>query len=203
MLFRPIPTVIRHTENISNSSFTMMLITPLPSDPEKAFSSCSDEQSWTAGPHAEDNHEKEDSIAKRETRFVRWMRFFVMTVLIGSTISVAYAVYAYTVGNEQQQFEQDFKANAHKVLSGMGDSFDLTLTAVDSMVVTMVSFARYTNASWPFVTIPNFETRSAKIRTLSKATVIFLYLRVSRDQRKEWEAYATANNACVQSGNDW
>jgi hypothetical protein len=67
---------------------------------------------------------------------------------------VGYFVYTYVSGSEQAEFEDDFHADAFKVFESIGKSMDVTIGAVDALVVSMVSFARYSNSSWPFVTLP-------------------------------------------------
>jgi len=68
---------------------------------------------------------------------------------------------------KKKNFEEQFLDDAHKVLEAVGSSLYLTLGAIDALVDSMISFAHYTNQTWPFVTIPDFAVRSAKIRSLS------------------------------------
>lgn len=144
-----------------------------------------------------EEEETREAIAKRETSFVRCMRLLVLSVLVSSTILVAFAVFFFLRSAEQRHFDEAFNYDANKVLDAIGGGIDLTLTAVDSLVVTMVSFARFSNSTWPFVTVPDFELRAAKTRILSKSVIISQYLVVEKHQRTDWEAYAAENNAWV------
>lgn len=169
------------------------------SDVENSFSTDAD---GTVNKGERDDDENEEAIAKRETCFVRCMRLLVLAVMVSATAGVGYAVYWYLNKSEAGTFERDFQADSAKVMASIGTNMDLTLTALDSFVVTMLSFARATNASWPFVTFPNFEVRASKIRALSKAVYLSNYVRVSGEQREDWEAYADENNAWLNESFD-
>jgi hypothetical protein len=143
------------------------------------------------------SEETEESIAKNETKAVRSLKFVVFAVMILSTIGVALAVYFYISGSETAEFESEFTDAANKVLEGIGASLYKTLGAVDAYTVSIVSFARATNQTWPFVTIPDFAVRTAKVRSLSDSVVISYYPLVSPENRDEWEVYSIANEAWV------
>ena len=140
---------------------------------------------------------KDAEFVKRETGFVRLMRGMVIIVLLVATVLVSIGVFTFLRGIEEEQLEEDFVADANKVLFQIGKSADLTLTAADSLVTTMVSYAKDTNSTYPFVTIPDFELRSGKIRLLAKAVWLALYLRVEHEERADWEAYT------VKHGRTW
>eukprot|EP00977_Amphora_coffeiformis_P014429 scaffold4042_cov165-Amphora_coffeaeformis.AAC.9 len=137
------------------------------------------------------------AIAMRETGFVRKMRLLVIAVLAAATSLAGLGVFYLTYTTEKTKFEDDFQANADKVMSALSESVDTTFTAMDSLAVTIVSYATLTNSTWPYVTLPDFEVRSAKIRALSKVVVLNLYMRVPGEQRTSWEAYAMENNFWV------
>lgn len=46
------------------------------------------------------------------------------------------------------------------------------------------------NATWPFVTIPNFEADARHFRQQTGAELINLVLNVTGEQREAWEKYA-------------
>ncbi len=72
-----------------------------------------------------------------------------------STVGVAVTVYRYVSTAEHTSFEGHFQDDSDKVLEAIGSTLELTLGSVDNFLVGMVSFARYTNATWPFVTVPD------------------------------------------------
>jgi hypothetical protein len=110
----------------------------------------------TANVSGNGNGENDDylAIAKRETAVVNWFRLALLVVLAASIAGVGYGVFTYINTSEHQEFEDQFDADAFKVFESIGKSLDVTIGAVDALVVSMVSFARYSNSSWPFVTLP-------------------------------------------------
>ena len=107
-------------------------------------------------PHPEGNENKDTAnpaIAKRETKAVCGVRMLVFGVLLCSMTAVAVLVFYALRNSEQDSFEQQFYENADKILASLGLSLDLTLGGLDALVVNMVSEAKKTNQTWPFVTV--------------------------------------------------
>lgn len=138
-----------------------------------------------------------DVIAKDEDKAVIRLRLLLVLVLIGSTIGAAFATHHYVSGFETSSFEEQFQADASKVLSSIGASLDLTMAAVDTLAVTMVSYAHSSQSNWPFVTVPDFAVRAAKIRTLSHAIFLSVYPLVTLETRFEWENYTVGHDYWV------
>ena len=80
-------------------------------------------------------------IAVKENRHVLFIRLVVLFVLVASTVAVATVVYLYIRRSELSEFHEQFESDAHKILSSLGDSFDLTMGALDAFVVSIVSYA--------------------------------------------------------------
>jgi len=89
---------------------------------------------------AEKRRREEISIlaAAVENRVVKRGRILVLTVLLLATVGVALTVYFLASSTERKQFENDFEEFADKVLLSLGGNLELTLGAIDSLVVTMV-----------------------------------------------------------------
>jgi hypothetical protein len=136
-------------------------------------------------------------IAEQETKHINRYRAIVMLVLFVSTIVVAFGVYWYISQSEVNQFEKSFQDDAHKVFESMGSSLDQMLGSLDILSATVVSMARYTNQSWPFVTIPGFAIHAAKARSASDGIGIFFQPLVKTDKRIEWEEYSVMNQGWV------
>lgn len=151
----------------------------------------------TALKHISALHEADDSaeaFANRESRAVSWLRLVVLAVLVTCAACTAVAVYYYTRNSEYQAFEASFVSDAAKVMEAVGATLYVSLGAVDSYVVGMVSLARATNQSWPFVTVPDAAVRFAKLRSLSKAVVVQQAHFVTLAQRPEWENYTLTHD---------
>jgi len=87
--------------------------------------------------------------------------------------------------------------NANKILEALGGELDRSLGSIDAFVVGLVSYARNSNQTWPFVTMPDFAVQAAKTRSLSKSSLLYLYLVVTDDERERWEDYSLKNDGWV------
>ena len=144
------------------------------------------------------NEPEQEIIAKEEDKAVFRLKLLVLAVLVASTVGVAIAVYLYIRDAEEDDFEAQFIGDSSKIFESIGITLDLTLGAVDSFLVGLVSFARFTNATWPHVTLPDYAVRVAKIRSLSKAVLVTQYHFVGAgEQRAKWENYSIANDYWV------
>uniref|UniRef100_A0A7S3LHI2 Histidine kinase n=1 Tax=Amphora coffeiformis TaxID=265554 RepID=A0A7S3LHI2_9STRA len=133
----------------------------------------------------------------QSAKAVVYLRFVLLAVLVGSTITCATLVYKYASDAEQTQFEDHFQSESAVVMDALLGSLFLSLGAFDSFVLDMMSYANSANATWPFVTIPNFGVRAAKIRSLSKAILLFQYIWVSAIDRPAWESFSLQNDGWV------
>ena len=145
---------------------------------------------------AEDERQ-DDPIAKRETRAVMNLKVLVAFVLLCCTVGTAYAVYHFATEAEESKFEAQFEDDAHKVLEAIGSHLDIAFGSLDALFVSMLSFAQATNQSWPFVTIPDFGIRSAKIRSMSGLIYITHLPLVTPENRLDWEAYSIEHGGWV------
>jgi hypothetical protein len=121
-------------------------------------------------------------IASAENNLVFWIRMIVLAVLVISTVSVALVVYFYT-SNTEQDFEEQFMSDSLKVLTLSALAWT-SPGAVDNFIVKAVSYAKYSNSTWPFVTIPDFAVQ-AKLLGSSAAISFNVYPLVSKNQRVE------------------
>jgi hypothetical protein len=147
------------------------------------------------------------TIAKSETKNVGRLKVIVAFVLIASTIAVATVVYRYLSRNEETKFRDQFNDDGHKILASIGASLDKTFGMMDNLAVMIVANAKETNQTWPFVTLPNFGIRMAKLLLLTDIPVIGFLPVVTPHNRKEWEAYASEKddwvNECVSVQKSW
>ncbi|CAB9503407.1 Peroxide stress-activated histidine kinase mak2 [Seminavis robusta] len=131
------------------------------------------------------------AVAQTETKAVSHLRIFLLVFLALSALGVALAVYVFTTHIEHEQLKQVFDDHAATVMGALGGSLELTLGALDTYAIGLVSFAKFTGAEWPFVTLPNMAVRLAKLRTLSKSMAIRHYHIVhDQEQRLKWENYS-------------
>lgn len=145
----------------------------------------------------EELNRKLETVAHRESKVVQYLRILLVAVLVTTATIISWATYVVTSGSEWDNFRENFQSDARKLVDTVGHDISGALTAVDAMTAAMISFAHFANQTWPFVTVPNFEFRLAKIRSLSKSTTIYMYRLVTSDERMEWERYTAENNQWV------
>lgn len=141
---------------------------------------------------------QEMEIAKAESVAVFRLKLFVILVLVLSTAAVSTAVYKISYGAEQKEFENKYYDDSSKVFEAVSSNLDLTLGAIDSFVVNMVSLAKLSNQTWPFVTIPDYAIRTAKLRSSANAALVSQYLVVEAEQRFQWEMYGAQNQGWIE-----
>jgi hypothetical protein len=139
----------------------------------------------------------QNTISKEETRYVRRYKVIVYAVLIISAILFAVFVNVFIHKNETSDFETAFHENAVKVFKAVGSSVDRTLIPLDTMSVSIVSYAKAVNATWPFVTLPDYALRMSKVLPQTDGMIIQSIHLVQPDERKEWELYTSKNNQWV------
>jgi hypothetical protein len=140
-----------------------------------------------------------NDIAKSESLAVIRIRFIVVMVLLLSTVTVSVVVYLFTSEAEIRDFEQQFYDNSAKVLEALGSALDRTRGAADAFSVVLVSYATNANATWPFVTHPQFAVHAAKAQGLSRSANLVVYPFVENSQRREWEAYSMQHQGWVDT----
>ena len=137
-------------------------------------------------------------IGRAETKAVMWSRLVVVTVLLVATICAAFWVLIFVRASENKAFTKQAEEDIEKIFDHVAVTLDQTLGGIDSLTVGLTAFAALSNATWPFVTIPNFGVRATKIRSLSKSFVVTLYPLVQdAATRTIWEAYTESHDHWV------
>lgn len=133
------------------------------------------------------------TLARKESIAVAWVKGVVFLVLLATTVLVSTGVYLYTKKDQEQNFEQAYMADATKVLESFHYAVVRKLEAVDALSVTFTSHAKSTGATFPNVTLPDFEIRCSNARVLSDSVVFNYSPLVTDETRKGWEAYQIEN----------
>jgi hypothetical protein len=128
---------------------------------------------------------------------VHFLKLAVGVVLVVSLIGAAMAVYRYTRGTELSKFKETFDTDAQKIVEAIERSLERTLSSFDSLAVSFVSQAIASNSTWPFVTLPHFGVRVAKILPASNALFVNFLPLVQTKQRLDWEEYTSQNDYWV------
>ena len=132
-------------------------------------------------------------LAQKETRVVRALRFAVLALLLITTTLVVIGVYFYTRNEERDNFVTQFDDSAFKVVETFHHIVEGTLGAIDTMSISITSYALRENLTFPFVTMPDFEVRGANLRVQAGAAVVHWMPLVTDETRSSWEEYALEN----------
>jgi hypothetical protein len=127
--------------------------------------------SATAADEEQEDEESNGGIAKKETT-VHLLKLAVAIVLVVSLIGATLVVHRYTRGIEMAKFRDAFRSDAQKIVEAIESSLEKTLSSFDGLAVSLVSQARASNSTWPFVKLPNFGVRVAKILPASNALFV-------------------------------
>ena len=138
-----------------------------------------------------------NAISEKATKHVYHLKALVIIILIASASTLAACASAFVKNSETKQFESKFGYDAHKVFEAIGSSLDKTLGLLDSLAVTMVSYATDKNDKWPFVTLPDFGPRMLKLLPQTDAFTVNILPIVYPHQRNKWEEYSTQNDEWV------
>lgn len=139
----------------------------------------------------------QNTISREETRDVRRYKVIVYAVLLISAILFAVFVNVFIRNNETADFETAFNENAIKVFKAIGSSIDRTLIPLDTLSVSIVSYAKAVNATWPFVTLPDYALRMSKVLPQTDGMIIQSIHLVQPEERKDWELYTSQHNQWV------
>lgn len=136
-------------------------------------------------------------IAHKESQELRRYKIIALVMMFGMCVVVAVCVYCYIMRSERKHFEVHFKESASIVLEGVGNSIARTLTPLDSLAVSLVSYARATKNSWPYVTYPDYALRLSKLMPFTDAMLIEYMPLVQSEQKTTWELYCSEHNQWV------
>jgi hypothetical protein len=110
-------------------------------------------------------------LGEKESRMVAWLRVIVFVVLLITAVLVSLGVFFYSRGDEEDDFESEFAANAAKVIGSFHEAVERKLNAIDTMSVMITTFVLSTEASFPNVTFPNIEYLGANTRIGADGTL--------------------------------
>lgn len=158
---------------------------------------------FTGVENASITKEEKEEIATRESKAIFRLRIAVLFTLLASTVVVSCAINYYLRNSETIEFQNSFGNEAEKLLKAVGRIIDGTLGASDAFIVKIVTYARNSNSSWPFVTMPYFALHATKVLRLSKGIHLSVKHIVSEGQRSQWEEYTKRHyNTWIQESLD-
>ena len=128
-----------------------------------------------------------NKLVSSETKAVTCLRIGLAAVLLTATIVSALGIYFLTSGLEQDEFEDAFADNSAKLLEAFQSVADRRLGAIQAFAASVTAHAVSTNATWPFVSIPQFAAQGEHVLNLAGALSLVLVMVVEPEERSEWE----------------
>lgn len=153
------------------------------------------------GPGFEDD--EEDELAIQQTRNLRRFRLcFVFSIFV-IALGLAVGIYFLTRKQEENSFSTTFYDRAAKIMNTFQVRMEQNAGAIESFSFSLTSYAAFTNKTWPFVTLPDFEVKAASARALAGSVSLTFSPLVTAEEKKEWEVYSVQNREWVQQGLDF
>jgi class 3 adenylate cyclase len=141
----------------------------------------------------------EQKYARRETRFARCLQLTLLLLLLTLSAIASTVVYFVAANQEQAEFEEAFSEYSAKLNDEFQIIMDRSLGALAAFSTAVTATTIATNATWPFVTIPNYEAQVRHIADLASVDVIaFTPILETQKERNEWE-----NLFVPQNINQW
>lgn len=149
-------------------------------------------------PKANSGSDEPTAISEKESNEVFHFKFIVISVLLLVVIIVTPWVFSYTTNSEQDKFVQKFNSDASKILEAVRISIDNSLMPMDALALALVSHAKDHNNTWPFVTIPDYGARVAKVLPSAHSNWISVLPVVTPAERQQWENYSRTHDSWVE-----
>eukprot|EP00522_Entomoneis_paludosa_P013117 CAMPEP_0172452292 /NCGR_PEP_ID=MMETSP1065-20121228/10005_1 /TAXON_ID=265537 /ORGANISM="Amphiprora paludosa, Strain CCMP125" /LENGTH=1141 /DNA_ID=CAMNT_0013204333 /DNA_START=182 /DNA_END=3604 /DNA_ORIENTATION=+ len=132
-------------------------------------------------------------IGSRESGQIRHLRILLGVILLLAAALVCTAMYLLTTRAETEEFEAEYNGVAAKVLESFEQIVGEKIGAVSSLAVAATSYAQATNTSWPYVSLNDFDYRTASILTQADCLLLQILPKVTDLERAKWENYSMAN----------
>eukprot|EP00934_Nitzschia_sp_Nitz4_P001865 Nitzschia sp. Nitz4//scaffold59_size112058//34654//38356//NITZ4_004105-RA/size112058-processed-gene-0.187-mRNA-1//1//CDS//3329555111//1865//frame0 len=145
-----------------------------------------------AGREGKPRHDEEFSFAS-ENNAVLAIRVAVSVFLMMCAVGTALMVFKNTRNQEEDEYREKFEGFANKILEALSKHIDESLGALDTFVVSTVSYTALANMTWPFVSLPHAGVHLAKVRSVTNAAVLTLIPVVTHEDREAWDEFSVAN----------
>lgn len=122
-----------------------------------------------------------------KTKTMQLMGIFL--AIAGLAIGASLVVLFYLQRKEQDEFRRAFETLALALVDGFHENALLRVQIMRAFSISLTSTAASLNATWPFVTIPDFEARATAVRVTCNSDFVELYPYVTEQDRPAWEAY--------------
>jgi signal transduction histidine kinase/CheY-like chemotaxis protein len=132
-------------------------------------------------------------LSPQETKPIAVLRLAVVITWLLAAIIMSYWVYVSAVANQFQYFQSQCQVDTEKILESFHLTIDKRLAAANALATSVTMYAKYSNSTFPFVTMPDFVVPGSNTRILADALDVTWLPLVTDETRDEWEQYAYEN----------
>jgi hypothetical protein len=100
-------------------------------------------------------------------------------------------------------FALSFLGSAATIIASFEGILEEKIAAIAAFGVTITATAVANNSTWPFVTIDQFQQRSASSRSLSGCLYLQISPIVTDEVRETWEEYSVAHIGWLTEGREY
>ena len=129
----------------------------------------------------------------KDSKTAARLRVLVIILFITLIVVVPTALYLTTRKTEVNGFENAYRRLASKVVDSVEFHLASKLTSLDSFRIAITSHAISSNATWPYVTNPNYDLRANSAREIGAMLSVNFHALVTENNREAWENYTMEN----------
>jgi hypothetical protein len=131
-------------------------------------------------------------LTPRETRIVSYLRVSIVVILVLAAFAISGITYNTSVSSEMNEFKAAYRETCSRIEKDTRAAIRQVAGAVDAFASDAGTFARVTNQSWPFVTLPEFDARALQTSHLAAFALLSISvapLVTNESQKERYEQY--------------
>ena len=152
------------------------------------------------GNGADDTAAAEAEMMRDEARRLCWWRGVVLLGMLAAAFVLITVVFNFSRRSEYQHFETEFQDVADKIVNNVPDKLTQAIRQMDSLSVSVTSYAASFNAFLPFVVVPEFDIKAENTRRLAALEFVSFVPTIGTAQRQAWETFSESNSLWVEWG---
>mmetsp|Transcript_1046 Transcript_1046/g.2212 ORF Transcript_1046/g.2212 Transcript_1046/m.2212 type:complete len:1145 (-) Transcript_1046:169-3603(-) len=144
------------------------------------------------------NHKPEkETFTQKETIAVNRSKVLVYIALLLAAAGVGVTTYTLLSREQTNVFEIEFEAVALEIVDQTEGNVRAAFAQLEELGIVLTAQALSNNSTWPFVTLPYFDSIAQQAMSISGMEVLAFAPLVKEDEKLGWEAYTEANQAWI------
>ena len=152
--------------------------------------------------HYRDRHDMEQMKFQQDDKALLFLKCTVIIVLVVAGTIMAKATHLLATKEEQEVFQNKFDQAARSLIDVFENQVEKKMRVASMLSASFTSLAITINATWPFISLPDFRMRTMDAVALTKASAIQFSPLVSKISRPAWESYAGGSIRRKSGGRD-